>query len=90
MTRAELIATLRAVADECGETLLREAADALEAERRDAAAFLAAEAVRFTKAANNFDEQRAHEAAERCETKAGAARTWAAYIERGDYEGASS
>lgn len=90
MTRAELIATLRAVADQRGESLLRAAADALEAERKDTIALLRGEARKYAKAVQ--DERRAWSsgAVERMSAKASELRTMAAYIERGDHEGAAS
>ena len=76
MTRADLIAKLRATADahdDAVSDLLLEAADALEAERRDAVAFLRR---------GGKDENTRH-------FPGLTAATVASFIECGDHEGAS-
>ena len=54
------------------------------ADRASIVAFLAAEAKRFDRAADEFDAMDKADSADRCRTKAGHARTLAAQIERGD------
>ena len=54
------------------------------ADRASIVAFLAAEAQRFDRAADEFDAMDKADSADRCRTKAGHARTLAAQIERGN------
>lgn len=93
MTRADLTAKLRATAearDDAVSDLLLEAAAALEAERRDAVAFLCGEVERYRRAIDVTARPDSTGAIERMSAKAAELRTMAFYFERGDHEGASS
>ena len=88
--KASIISTLEDMGNEIADRKqdaadLRRDLDAARKDRASIVAFLTAEAVRFDKAAREFDEQDMFSpAADRCRTKAGHTRSLASQIERGD------
>lgn len=87
--KASIISSLTAAVDEIADrkadsARLQEALDTASNDRASIVAFLTAEAKRFDRAADDFDEMDKADSADRCRTKAGHTRTLAAQIERGD------